>query len=124
MTPWVSGPFRAGSVNVTCLQYRQNVAPLPIWYRLCRANLSWCRGDRSMSWDVREANREGCVSHFTLRWLKNNTWPKHPTELAIIWVRANRFYIASRSSFLIGELLLGKLSKPVIVVGNAPHDRP
>src|SRR6516162_3893740 len=72
MTPWVSGPFRAGSVNLTCLQYRQNVAPLPIWYRLCRANLSWYRGDRSMSWDVREANREGWVSYFTLRWLKNN----------------------------------------------------
>src|SRR5262249_15499431 len=34
------GPFRACSVNVTCLQYRQNVAPLPIWYRLYRANLS------------------------------------------------------------------------------------
>ena len=40
MTPWVSGPFQAGSVNVTCLQYRQNVAPLPIRYRLYRANLS------------------------------------------------------------------------------------
>ena len=33
-------------------------------------------------------------------------------------------FIASRSSFLIGELLLGKLSKTVVVVGNAPHDRP
>jgi hypothetical protein len=32
--------------------------------------------------------------------------------------------IASRSFFLIGELLLGKLSETVIVVGNAPHDRP
>jgi len=31
--------------------------------------------------------------------------------------------IASRSSFLIGELLLGKISKTVIVQGNAPHDR-
>src|SRR5262249_26871623 len=30
----------------------------------------------------------------------------------------------SRSSFLIGELLLGKLSETVVVVGNAPHDRP
>src|SRR6516164_10568082 len=40
MAPWVSGPFRAGSVNVTCLQYRQNVAPLPIWYRLYRADSS------------------------------------------------------------------------------------
>src|SRR5215813_9091235 len=32
--------------------------------------------------------------------------------------------IASRSFFLIGELLLGNLSKTVVVVGNAPHDRP
>src|SRR5215472_16121873 len=31
---------------------------------------------------------------------------------------------SSRSSFLIGELLLGKLSKTVVVQGNAPHDRP
>src|SRR6516225_10727707 len=33
-------------------------------------------------------------------------------------------FIASRSSFLIGELLLGKLSETVVVQGNAPHDRP
>ena len=33
-------------------------------------------------------------------------------------------FIANRSSFLIGELLLGKLSETVVVVGNAPHDRP
>src|SRR5262245_32170753 len=31
---------------------------------------------------------------------------------------------SSNSSFLIGELLLGKLSETVVVVGNAPHDRP
>ena len=31
---------------------------------------------------------------------------------------------SSNSSFLIGELLLGKLSKTVVVRGNAPHDRP
>src|SRR5215831_985720 len=31
---------------------------------------------------------------------------------------------SSRSSFLIGELLLGKLSETVVVQGNAPHDRP
>src|SRR5262245_16016911 len=31
---------------------------------------------------------------------------------------------ANRSSFLIGEFLLGKLSEAVVVVGNAPHDRP
>jgi hypothetical protein len=33
-------------------------------------------------------------------------------------------FSASRSSFLIGELLLGKLSETVVVHGNAPHDRP
>jgi hypothetical protein len=32
--------------------------------------------------------------------------------------------IAIRPSFLIGELLLGKLSETVVVVGDAPHDRP
>ena len=32
--------------------------------------------------------------------------------------------IVNRSSFLIGELLLGNLSKTVVVVGNPPHDRP
>src|SRR5262249_6162511 len=31
---------------------------------------------------------------------------------------------ANRSSFLIGELLLCKLSETVVVQGNAPHDRP
>src|SRR5262249_45958137 len=31
---------------------------------------------------------------------------------------------SNRSSFLIGELLLGNLSKMVVVVGNAPRDRP
>jgi hypothetical protein len=32
--------------------------------------------------------------------------------------------IASRSFFLIGELLLGDFSETVVVVGNASHDRP
>ena len=32
--------------------------------------------------------------------------------------------IASFSSFLSGELDLGNLSETVVVVGNAPHDRP
>jgi hypothetical protein len=32
--------------------------------------------------------------------------------------------IASRSFFLSGQLLLGNLNKTVVVVGNAPHDRP
>ena len=31
--------------------------------------------------------------------------------------------IINRSSFLIGELLLGKLGETVVVHGNAPHDR-
>ena len=31
---------------------------------------------------------------------------------------------ASRSFFLIDELLLGKLSETVVVVGNAPHNGP
>ena len=126
MTPWVSGPFRACSVNVTCLQYRQNVAPLPIWYRLCRANLSWYRGDMSMSWDVREANREGCVSYFTIRWLKNNNVAKTPYGIGNYLGPGQSVlsFFASRSFFLIGELLLGNLSKTVVVVGNTPHNRP
>src|SRR5262249_12632079 len=33
-------------------------------------------------------------------------------------------FIANRSSFLIGELLLGKLNETVVVQGNAPHNRP
>jgi hypothetical protein len=32
--------------------------------------------------------------------------------------------IANLSSFLNGELPLGKLSETVVVVGNLPHDRP
>jgi len=32
--------------------------------------------------------------------------------------------VASHSSFLIGELLFRELSETVIVVGNAPHNRP
>jgi len=32
--------------------------------------------------------------------------------------------IASRSFFLIDELLIGKLSETVVVHGNAPHNRP
>src|SRR5262245_58646416 len=32
--------------------------------------------------------------------------------------------IAIRSPFLIGELLLGKFGKTVVVHGNAPHNRP
>jgi hypothetical protein len=33
-------------------------------------------------------------------------------------------FVANRSSFLIGELFLGKLSETVVVVSNTPHDRP
>src|SRR5215471_10428972 len=33
-------------------------------------------------------------------------------------------FIASRSFFLIGKLFLDNLSETVVVVRNAPHDRP
>src|SRR5262249_52014773 len=33
-------------------------------------------------------------------------------------------FIANRSSFPFGELLLGKVSETVVVQGNAPHNRP
>ena len=56
------------------------------------------------------------------QWLKDNP-PPDLQELARSEQSVLSF-VASRSSFLIGELLLGKLSKTVIVVGNAPHDRP
>src|SRR5262249_48178350 len=46
-------------------------------------------------------------------------------ELAIIYPGQSVLsFFASRSFFLIGELLLGKLSETVVVQGNAPHDRP
>src|SRR5262249_56808668 len=51
------------ALTVTCLQYRQNVAPLPIWYRLCRANLSLYRLYRAnlsmLSYPVVRAARAG-----------------------------------------------------------------
>src|SRR6516165_6546931 len=40
------------------------------------------------------------------------------------WTDGILSLVANRSSFLIGELLLGKLSEAVVVQGNAPHDRP
>ena len=46
-------------------------------------------------------------------------------ELAIIYPGQSVLsFFANRSSFLIGKLLLGKLSETVVVQGNAPHDRP
>ena len=46
-------------------------------------------------------------------------------ELAIIYPGQSVLsFFASRSFFLIGELLLGNLSKTVVVVGNTPHNRP
>ena len=42
----------------------------------------------------------------------------------IFWTDGILSLVANRSSFLIGELLLGKLSEAVVVQGNAPHDRP
>src|SRR6516162_1552509 len=40
------------------------------------------------------------------------------------WTDGILSLVANRSSFLIGELLLGKLSEAVVVQSNAPHDRP
>src|SRR5262245_27107133 len=37
---------------------------------------------------------------------------------------SRRASIVSRSSILSGKLDLGKLGEAVVVVGNAPHDRP
>jgi len=66
------------------------------------------------------------VSYFTLRWLKNNNVAKTPYGIGNYLGPGQSVlsFIASRSSFLIGELLLGNLSETVVVVGNAPHDRP
>ena len=66
------------------------------------------------------------MSYFTLRWLKNNNVAKTPCGIGNYLGPGQSVlsFIASRSSFLIGELLLGKLSETVVVVGNAPHDRP
>ena len=66
------------------------------------------------------------MSYFTLRWLKNNNVAKTPCGIGNYLGPGQSVlsFIASRSSFLIGELLLGNLSETVVVVGNAPHDRP
>ena len=66
------------------------------------------------------------MSYFTLRWLKNNNVAKTPYGIGNYLGPGQSVlsFIASRSSFLIGELLLGNLSETVVVVGNAPHDRP
>jgi hypothetical protein len=45
--------------------------------------------------------------------MPNLDWAGRPVLASII----------NRSSFLIGELLLGKLGETVVVHGNAPHDR-
>src|SRR5262245_48713835 len=46
------------------------------------------------------------------------------TVLAISGQHPGLASIAGRSFFLSGQLLLGNLSKTVVVVGNTPHDRP
>src|SRR5262245_37353640 len=82
---------------------------------------------------------ERCVSYFTLRWLsKKCKVAKKPHDMALSGVVSVRgfvylhgaislqsvlSFIASRSSLLIGELLLSELSETVVVQGNAPHDR-
>jgi len=62
----------------------------------------------------RGSRRSGC-------WLGSNEAMPVPAMSGHHPVLAS---IASRSFFLIGELLLGNLSETVVVVGNAPHDRP
>jgi hypothetical protein len=67
------------------------------------------------------------VSYFTLRLLsKKCTVAKHPMELSDYLGPGQSVlsFSVSRSSFLIGELHLGKLGESVVVHGNAPHDRP
>src|SRR5215831_18041922 len=49
--------------------------------------------------------------------------PLH-TSLLVQKMQGALSFSANRSSFPIGQLLLGDLSKTVVVVGNAPHDRP
>ena len=63
------------------------------------------------------------MSYFTLRWLKNNNVAKTPCGIGNYLGPGQSVlsFIASRSSFLIGELLLGNLSETVVVVGNTPH---
>jgi hypothetical protein len=46
--------------------------------------------------------------------MPNSDWAGRPVLASIV----------NRSSFLVGDLLLGKLSKTVVVRGYAPHDRP
>src|SRR5262249_39795174 len=73
--------------------------------------------------DLEGRNRERCVSYFTLRRLskKCKVWNWRlfgaPGQSVLS-------FNANRSSFLIGELLLGNLSETVVVVGNVPHNRP
>ena len=57
--------------------------------------------------------------------VKKSNVAKNPMALAI-WGPGHSVlsFVANRSSFLIGELLLSKLSEAVVVQGNAPHDRP
>ena len=46
------------------------------------------------------------------------------TSLLVQKMQGALSFSSNRSSFLIGELLLGKLSETVVVQGNARHDRP
>ena len=57
---------------------------------------------------------------------ENATWPKNPHGIGDYLGSGQSVlsFIANRSSFLIGELLLGKLSETVVVHSNAPQDRP
>jgi len=72
------------------------------------------------------ANRKRCVSYFTLRWLSKKCKVAKPRGIGDHLGPGHSVlsFWSNRSSFLIGELLLGNLSETVVVVGNAPHNRP
>src|SRR5262249_962922 len=79
---------------------------------------------RSISSDFRRRIWERCVSYLTLRWLfKKCKVAKKPWNRRLFEAGPLGF-VANRSSLPVGELLLGDLSETVVVVGNAPHDRP
>jgi hypothetical protein len=67
------------------------------------------------------------VSYFTLRPLSKKVHGGHTPYGIGDYLGPGQSVLsfsASRSSFLIGELHLGKLGESVVVHGNAPHDRP
>ena len=62
------------------------------------------------------------MSYFTLRWLsKKCKVAKNPHGIGDGPGHSVLSFWSNCSSFLIGELLLGKLSETVVVHGNAPQ---